>query len=149
MNCTFSCLVGFALICSMISVSVISKDNSVFVNFMRTLSGDQRKIYRKITQERLYIYIKAIIIGTIFGFISSYVLQYEKLQYKICMFVAVTIGSIYLIYNIHPKSDYMILHLNSKEQNEKWLEIYKLMKFRGSIGLILGIVGYVLISYSF
>ena len=39
----------------------------------------------------------------------------------------------------------MIQHLNTKEQNEAWLKrIYKEMKLRCKLGLLLGVIGYVL-----
>ena len=43
----------------------------------------------------------------------------------------------------------MLLHLESREQREAWLKIYKHCQYNYHLGLILGIVGAVLLSTSF
>ena len=40
----------------------------------------------------------------------------------------------------------MLEHLRSTEQNKAWLAIYKEMKLRCKIGLILGALGYLVLS---
>ena len=40
----------------------------------------------------------------------------------------------------------MLLHLKSQQQNAAWLNIYKEMKLRCKLGLLLGLVGYVLLG---
>ena len=65
---------------------------------------------------------------------------------KLCVFIVIALGTNYLFYGLHPKSTYMLLHLNSREQNEAWLNIYKEMKLRCKLGLLLGVIGYVLLG---
>lgn len=37
-----------------------------------------------------------------------------------------------------PKSDYMLNYLKTPEENKKWLDVYKTMKFRYFYGFIIG-----------
>jgi hypothetical protein len=39
-----------------------------------------------------------------------------------------------------PKSDYMLNHLKTSEENKKWLNVYNSMKSRYFIGFVLGIL---------
>jgi hypothetical protein len=54
------------------------------------------------------------------------------------MFTAVTLGIGVLYYLLMPKSDWMLLHLKTADENKAWLEVYKTMKQRYLIGMILG-----------
>ena len=40
----------------------------------------------------------------------------------------------------------MLQHITSVQQNNAWLNIYKEMKLRSMIGVLLGLVGYVLLG---
>jgi hypothetical protein len=39
-----------------------------------------------------------------------------------------------------PKSTYMLEHIDTAEQAKAWLEIYKLMKTRCQLGMLLGVI---------
>jgi hypothetical protein len=39
-----------------------------------------------------------------------------------------------------PKSDYMLNHLKTPEENRKWLQVYNTMKNRYYLGFLLGIL---------
>ena len=39
-----------------------------------------------------------------------------------------------------PKSDYMLNHLQTLEENKKWLDIYTTMKYKYFIGFVLGML---------
>jgi hypothetical protein len=65
---------------------------------------------------------------------------------KVCLFIVIALGTNYLMYALYPKSTYMLEHLKSTEQNKAWLAIYKEMKMRCWLGLILGALGYLLLA---
>ena len=44
------------------------------------------------------------------------------------------------------KSSYMLNHLDKPEQVSAWLEIYKHMKMRKLVGMLIGLVGYILVG---
>ena len=52
-----------------------------------------------------------------------------------------------MVYSLHPKSDYVLNHVENKYHIKLWLEKYNRMKNKWHMGLLLGIVGYFCISY--
>ena len=40
----------------------------------------------------------------------------------------------------------MLNHITTRQQNVAWLSIYKEMKLRSMIGVLLGLVGYILLG---
>ncbi len=55
-------------------------------------------------------------------------------------FVVIVLGVTYIHYSIMPKSTYMLEHIDNPEQAKAWLEIYKHMKFKCHIGMLLGVL---------
>ena len=66
----------------------------------------------------------------------------------VCIVGAITLLCNYLFYIIHPKSDYMVLHLDSKGQREAWLDIYRHMQLKYHMGLVFGIIAAMLFAKS-
>jgi len=52
-----------------------------------------------------------------------------------------------MYYMLYPKSAYMVNNLENKDQSSKWLAVYKTMQYKYHVGMILGLVGYFLLSY--
>ena len=52
------------------------------------------------------------------------------------------------VYILSPKTTYMIEHLNSKQQIDAWLNIYRTMQVKYHTGLVLGIVAAMLFAYA-
>ena len=145
MSCMGYCFLGSAFLGASIFTSVSTTKHQKFKNFLNTLDNNQKKKYKKIIKERLNIYITGLIIS----FILTYILtkNMKKSSYRFCSRIAISIMITHLYYNLYPKSDYMLNHLNNKTQNKAWLEIYKHMKFRCHIGFIFGMISYILIYY--
>ena len=53
----------------------------------------------------------------------------------------------YLVYSLHPKKNWMLNHLKSREQNKAWLGMYTHMKNRWHSGLVMGLISYALFTY--
>ena len=64
-----------------------------------------------------------------------------------CIFTVLSLGTAYFYYTLMPKSDYMLLHLTTPEQNQLWLNIYKHMKTKCHVGFLIGMVGYFFLAY--
>jgi uncharacterized membrane protein YfcA len=58
--------------------------------------------------------------------------------YRISLFFGITLFTTALYYLLMPKSDYMLNHLKTEEENKAWLSVYKTMKYRYLIGFVLG-----------
>ena len=141
------CLIGFTLLFSSIYMSYLKKDSSIFVNFMSLLDEDQQKIYQKIIYERIMIYVAGMILGVSLGL--YYLFTNKKDNYRLCKFLCI----IYIVklgfYYIYPKSPLMLYSLKSKDQVDAWATIYTEMKSRWIKSLMVGLVGYLLLSLIF
>ena len=145
MKCLNYCALGSAFLGSSILTMMTSKQSKNFINFEKLLNDKQKNIYQKITKERMSIYIKGLILGVLLAVLITFNSSLKRTN-KLCIFVVIALGVNYLFYSLHPKTTYMLLHLNSQQQNEAWLNIYKEMKLRCKIGLLLGLVGYILLG---
>ena len=76
------------------------------------------------------------------GFILSLIpiLYFKTLKCKIFGLIVIVYGVSTFFYLLSPKSDYMIYHLEKKEDREKWITRYKFMQNNCYIGLLIGII---------
>ena len=144
MNISY-CLIGFTLLFSSIYMSYLKKDNDMFIHFMSVLDEKQKEIYTQIIYERLMIYIAGMVIGLILGL--YYLFSNRKDNYRLCKFLCI----IYVVklgfYYFYPKSPLMLYSLTSKEQVDSWADIYLEMKNRWKESLIVGLLGYLILSF--
>jgi hypothetical protein len=146
MSCVSYCLLGAALLGSSILTMMTSKQAGVFKRFNNLLDDNQRQVYKSIVQERAMIYVQSLILGLVLAIIVVFNLKQMGQTPRVCLFILIALGTNYLMYSLYPKSTYMLEHLRSTEQNKAWLGIYKEMKLRCKIGLILGALGYLVLS---
>ena len=138
-NCSISCVIAAALLGSMIYMLFSCNKHDKIIYFLSLLDSKQQEIYRNIMQERLSIYLQGWVLGLILGFI--YLKYYSKNSHPTyCVFVAIVLGATYAHYTLMPKSTYMLEHINNQEQSKAWLGIYREMKHRCHMGMILGVV---------
>jgi hypothetical protein len=87
-----------------------------------------------------------MILGLTLG-IFYYVRSKDK--YRLCKFLAI----IYLVklgfYKIYPKKPLMLYSLSNQEQVEAWADIYTEMKSKWIKSIIIGFIGYLLISLNY
>lgn len=150
MFCVSTCLLGFAFLGAMVFCMIKTKDSTVFKRFDSLLTEEQKKIHNEIKQERARIYLQGMALGLVLSFV---VLMKSKTAVKgmlsrVCLFLFVGLGTAYMYYSLMPKSKWMLDHLTTPEQSSAWLDIYQEMKRRHYLGLLLGIVGYVLVGKS-
>ena len=139
------CMLAMVLLTGMISTMITSRTSPLFKEFMDTLDKKQKKIYKKVFLERLRLYLEGMILGLVCGLLVISELNCESC-WKICGFVVVALIVNTMYYQLSPKSTYMIKHLNTPEQKEAWLNIYKQMKYRKILGMVLGFLAYVLLG---
>ena len=145
MACVNTCLIGSGFLGSSILTMLAGKNSGNFAKFNNILNPEQRETYKKITQERMNIYIQGLVIGSVLAVLMSQMVKLDKNK-KVCLFVVIALGFNYAYYTLYPKSTYMLQHLTSKEQNQAWLNIYKEMKTRCMVGFLLGLVGYIVLG---
>jgi hypothetical protein len=141
-----SCLIGITMLIGSLSMTIMKKNTDIFNNFYKLLDDKQKVIYEEIVRERLMIYFTGMIIGLGLG-IYYYVGSKDK--YKLCKFLAI----IYLVklgfYYFYPKKPLMLYSLTDQDQVEAWANIYEEMKSKYKKSLLIGFVGYLLISYNY
>jgi len=104
----------------------------------QVLSPELVNTYDKIINERRNQYIQGLVFGLIVSFIIMYNFKVNNRYFKIMSFLGITLTIAVMYYSLMPKSDYMLNHLKTEKENKVWLEIYKTMKFRYFIGLVIG-----------
>ena len=144
-QCLSYCLVGSMFLGSMLMTMLANKNSKKFTTFKNLLNDDQKQIYKSVMKERANIYIQGLVLGIVVGLLLTHNIKLSK-QNKICVFVVVSLFINHMYYVLYPKSTYMLKHLTSTEQNVAWLNIYKEMKLRCAIGVILGLIGYILLG---
>lgn len=143
MNITI-CMVSMTLLISSIYLSIINKDSTKFSKFNNLLNKEQKDIYNKIVNERLYIYIGGMILGIILGLLYYYYNQ--KTSHKFCKVIGIMIISKLLFYYLFPKRPLMLYSLTNKAQTDAWADIYTEMKSRWIKSLIIGFIGYIILG---
>lgn len=147
MNCATSALLGLGLLGASAATMTVSREQHEVLR--STLSDDLATRYDLIASERRNHYIQGLVLGLA---ISYVVVMYAKVVnrfHRASLFFAVTLLTAVVYYTAMPKSDYMLNHLKTPEQNKAWLEIYNTMKSRYFYGFVLGAAAAVPMAYSF
>jgi hypothetical protein len=154
MVCTTSCIVAGAFVISSIFVSLRVDKSTLKDPLFQLLSNENKQRYVTIANERKNIYLKGFGLGFIISLFALFVLNNNKMfkvnkLVNICFVLATSFSVNYFFYILHPKSDYMVLHLKDDEEKQAWLDIYKTMQFNYHLGFALGLVGMIFIGNSF
>jgi hypothetical protein len=148
MVCLSYCVLGAGLLFASIVCMATSKNAGYHADFQNLLSPDQMNSYKGIVNERLSIYIQGLLIGVILGLIVVSMLENLPTLNRVCVFVVVALVFNVVYYLLMPKTSYMLQHLNSTEQVNAWLRVYKVMRQRYILGFFIGIIGYAVFAYS-
>ena len=109
-------------------------------NLMKQLNKKEQMHYKDIITHRRNIYFQ----GLFFGLICSIIfILYNKLKNKtMILFCALSITFVvnYFYYILYPKKAYLLSILDTKKENQAWLDIYKSMQFRYHFGFLLGLI---------
>ena len=141
-----SCIIGITLLIGSLSMSLQKRNTNIFNKFYDLLDKEQKDIYEGIVKERFTIYFTGMILGLGLG-IFYYIRSKDK--YRLCKFLAI----IYLVklgfYKIYPKKPLMLYSLKNQEQVGAWADIYTEMKSKWIKSIVIGFIGYLLISINY
>jgi len=146
MNCYTSGIVGLGMLFATYSTVSISDDEEK--KLLDIFPPELDKTYIKIAKERAKIYFEGLILGLVASYLLVSLLTFTNPFHKATFFLAITLITSVLYYFIVPKSDYMLNHLQTQEQNKAWLEVYKKMQKKYISGFILGCLAAIPISYA-
>ena len=154
MACAISCTISAVFIIGMIYFYNITGKSEIVRHYKSSLTTDLQKKYDSISQERLSISYQ----GYALGFIFSLCIIYYNLKMKhvkmtntalVCTVVATSFMTNYFYYMLHPKSDWMLKHIQNKEEIRAWLQMYREMQYNYHLGLALGIIGVGILAFAF
>lgn len=142
-TCDLACLIATGLFGGKIYLIINYNKKQLLDNFIRLLNQDQKKRYQKIVRERLNLYIQGMLLGLILGFVYLQIIPKSDV-FRACMFTVIVLSTNYFYYILKPKGDYMVKHLETRQQREAWLDIYREMQFRCKMGFVLGVLAFLI-----
>ena len=154
MPCTISCMISAVFIIGMIYFYNMTNKSKIVKHYKEKLPSGLQKRYETISEERKKISIHGYILGLVFSlFIIFYNVKLKGQRLNttslVCTVMATCFLTNYFYYMLSPKSDWMLNHIKTNEQNKLWLEMYRTMQYYYHFGLVLGIVGMGIFAYAF
>jgi uncharacterized protein YacL len=146
MNCYTLGILGLGMLFA--TYSTVSISNHEEKKLLDIFPPELDKIYIKIASERANIYFQGLILGLIISYLLLNSIKLTNSFHKATFFLAITLIISVLYYFIIPKSDYMLNHLQTQEQNKAWLGVYKNMQKRYILGFIIGCLSAIPISHA-
>ena len=146
MLCEISCIISVVFTIAMIYMMYSSpyKKNTL----MNLLTDQQKMRYLNIIYERRQISKEGYCLGLLLSiallvFYKFFLNKRLTSGFMLCTVAASAFLTQYFYYVLSEKSDWMVLHLYTKEQRREWVKIYRKMQFNYHMGFVLGIVGIV------
>ena len=154
MACTLSCARSAIFVIGMIYFYNMSGKSEIVKHYKASMSSDLQKRYDKISEERLRISYQGYALGVILSLgIIFYNLKFKRVKMNnislVCTVVATAFLTNYFYYMLHRKSDWMLNHLQNKEEVRAWLQMYREMQYNYHMGLVLGIIGVGILAFAF
>jgi uncharacterized membrane protein YkgB len=154
MACALSCMISAIFVIGMIYFYNMTGKIKIVNHYKSSLSSDLQKRYDKISEERLMISYQGYALGVILSLgIIFYNLKIKGTKMSntalVCTVVATAFVTNYFYYMIHPKTDWMLNHLQNKEEIRSWLQMYREMQYNYHMGLVLGIIAVGILAFAF
>ena len=154
MACAISCMISAIFVIGMIYFYNMTGKSVIVKHYKSSLSSDLQKRYDKISEERLAISYQGYILGVILSLgIIFYNLKIKGTKMNnialVCIVLATAFVTNYFYYILHPKSDWMLSHLQNKEEIRAWLIMYREMQYNYHMGLVLGIIAVGILGFAF
>lgn len=154
MCCTITCFIAAVFLIAMIYFNISTLNSDVVNKYKDSLSPDLQVVYDKIAKERLSISMCGYSLGLVLSIIIIFYntrLKRNRLGAKslVCIVITTSFLTNYFYYTLYPKSDWMLNHLNSPEENKAWVEMYREMKYNYHLGFVLGIIAVGLFAFAF
>lgn len=150
MTCMTDCLLASGFIGASAYMMVTGTESSSYNKLYNSLSKSKKEAFKKIKKERMIIWIKATLFGIFasitFSKFGKDIFGSDNIFNKSCINTLIFFAVQYIVYTIHPKSDWMLNHVDNNMQAKAWLSKYKYMQKKWHIGMGLGIVGYYLLN---
>ena len=154
MPCSISCTISAIFVIGMIYFYNLTDKSEIVQHYKSSLPSDLQKRYDKISEERKMLSYY----GYGLGLIISLVIIFYNLKIKknklgnmslVCIVIASCFLTNYFYYILSPKSDWMLTHMNNREEVKAWLQMYREMSYNYHLGLVFGIVAVGILAFAF
>ena len=154
MPCSISCSISAIFVIGMIYFYNLTDKSEIVQHYKSSLPSDLQKRYDKISEERKMLSYY----GYGLGLIISLVIIFYNLKIKknklgnmslVCIVIASCFLTNYFYYILSPKSDWMLTHMNNREEVKAWLQMYREMSYNYHLGLVFGIVAVGILAFAF
>lgn len=154
MACVISCMISAIFIIGMIYFYNMTDKSAIVKHYKSSLSSDLQNRYDKISKERIMISYQGYALGIILSLgIIFYNLKIKGSRMNttalVCTVIATAFITNYFYYILHPKTDWMLNHLQNKEEIRAWLQMYREMQYNYHMGLVLGIIAVGILGFAF
>ena len=154
MPCQISCSISAVFLIGMIYMSYATYNSDILNKYKNQLPEKLQILYKKIVDERTRIYYFGYLLGLFLSIlIIFYNVQIKKNRLNtgslVCIVIAISFLTNYFYYILSPKSDWMLNHIKTPEQNKAWLAMYRGMQVYYHTGLVLGLSAVGVFAYSF
>jgi uncharacterized protein YacL len=145
MPCYTSCSIAIVFLLSEIFMHFFMIKHNVIKEYKNQLPENLQQIYKQIVDERIRIYYYGFLLGVLLSIaIIIYNLQLKSSNKMtntsmICIIVSTSFLVNYFYYVLTPKSNHMLEHIESKQQINAWLKMYRNMQYYYHMSLVLGI----------
>ena len=147
------CSIAIMFLVATIYLMLTTNRSKEIDDLYAVMNEKQAQHFEQIVKERRDISMKGYLLGLVLAFILLFITKGSKSiklsnTGSVCMVGAITLAANYFYYILHPKSDYMILHLEEESQRLIWLKVYRNMQVKYHIGLVLGIIASMFLAKS-
>jgi uncharacterized protein YacL len=147
-------MISAVFIIGMIYFYNMTDKSTIVKHYKEKLSSDLQKRYDNIAKERMTISYQGYILGFVLSlFIIFYNVKLKGVKMNsfalVCSVMATCFLTNYFYYMLHPKSDWMLNHMDNEEEVKAWLQMYREMSFNYHAGLALGIVAVGILAFAF
>jgi hypothetical protein len=154
MPCGITCLVALAIIVSKLIFTFSVASDASIKQYKNSFTPELKEIYKKITMERLSLYIQGYTLGVVLSILFLiYNTQFAKRPMSVismvCIVVIITFFVNYFYYTLSPKTDWVLNHVTGEKDVKAWLHIYKAMQLHYHSAFAIGLVGVGVLAYAF
>jgi hypothetical protein len=140
MVCTLTCAIASAFLGAMLWV-MFNTDKNLKMEYKMSMTVSQLEKKKQIKQMRMNIWLAGMACGLILA--GAYLYFYGNTvstNQGACVFAAIAMTVNYLVYQLWPKSDFMIHHLRP-DQIGLWKQVGTMYKRNYYTGAVIGLIG--------
>ncbi len=147
-------MISMVFVIGMIYFYHMTNKSAIVKQYKEKLSPELQERYEKITKERMSISYRGYGIGLLLSiFIIIYHLKIKAVKMNstslVCVVMATTFLTNYFYYMLSPKSDWLLKHIDNKDEADAWLQMYRGMQYHYHMGMALGIIAVGFLAFAF